>query len=68
VYTPGASAVIGRQAIIDCKGRGKRIVLSMSANPPNGRLGCFHFSLQETACLFLVIPQPAGWGYFTPTF
>ena len=39
-------------------------------NPPTGRLGCFHFSLQRNAAATLgalknsQIPQPEGWGNF----
>src|SRR6185369_13003714 len=38
-------------------------------NPPTGRLGIVHFSLQPTAAMTLFqIPQPAGWGLFIPTY
>jgi putative transposase len=38
-------------------------------NPPTGRLGIFHASLQaKTRVVSPAIPQPAGWGSFTPAY
>src|SRR6185503_14074937 len=40
-----------------------------ATNPPTGRLGIFHSSLQQRAGHTpQQIPQPAGWGSFTPAY
>ena len=41
----------------------------LSGNPPTGRLGIFHASLHRNSPeTSPVIPQPGGWGYFTPAY